>query len=131
MGIVFEDYDNDGWPDLFVNALSYQKYALFRNSQGSFDYVSGPSGIGRISLLHSGWGTNFFDYDNDGWKDLFVGQGHSMDTIEQTQPALRYAEPLALMRNVKGKFEDVGRSKRRSLSRAVGCQRRCDWRFEQ
>ena len=107
MGIVFEDYDNDGWPDLFVNALSYQKYALFRNSRGSFDYVSGPSGVGRISLLHSGWGTNFFDYDNDGWKDLFVGQGHSMDTIERTQPALRYAEPLALMRNVKGKFEDV------------------------
>lgn len=107
MGIAFEDYDNDGWPDIFVNALSYQKYALFRNTNGSFEYVSGPSGVGRISLLHSGWGTNFIDYDNDGWKDLFVGQGHSMDTIEQTQPALRYLEPLALMRNVRGKFEDV------------------------
>lgn len=107
MGIIFEDYDNDGWPDLFVNALSYQKYALFKNGSGSFEYCSGPSGVGKISLLHSGWGTGFFDYDNDGWKDLFVGQGHSMDTIERTQPALRYEEPLALMRNVQGKFEDL------------------------
>jgi hypothetical protein len=107
MGIAFEDYDNDGWPDIFINALSYQKYALFRNTNGSFEYVSGPSGVGRISLRHSGWGANFIDYDNDGWKDLFVGQGHSMDTIELTQPALRYLEPLTLMRNLKGKFEDV------------------------
>ena len=107
MGIAFEDYDNDGWPDIFVNALSYQKYALFRNTNGSFQYVSGSTNVGRISLHYSGWGANFVDYDNDGWKDLFVGQGHSMDTIELTQPALRYLEPLALMRNVKGKFEDV------------------------
>jgi hypothetical protein len=108
MGIAFDDYDNDGWPDIFVNALSYQKYALFRNTKGSFEYVSGPSGVGRISLLHSGWGAGLVDYDNDGWKDLFVGQGHSMDTIQKTQPALSYFEPLALMRNVEGKFDDVG-----------------------
>jgi hypothetical protein len=107
MGVAFEDYDNDGWPDVFINALSYQKYALFRNMRGAFEYVSGPSGVGRITLSNSGWGTKFVDYDNDGWKDLFVGQGHSMDTIELTQPALRYLEPLMLMRNIKGKFEDV------------------------
>jgi hypothetical protein len=107
MGIDFEDYDNDGWPDVFVNALSYQKYALFRNVHGAFEYVSGPSGVSRITLSYSGWGTKFIDYDNDGWKDVFVGQGHSMDTIELTQPSIRYMEPLLLMRNVKGKFEDV------------------------
>ena len=52
------------------------------------------TGVGRISLLHSGWGAGLVDYDNDGWKDLFVGQGHSMDTIQKTQPALSYFEPL-------------------------------------
>jgi hypothetical protein len=107
MGIDFEDYDNDGWPDVFVNALSYQKYALFRNIHSAFEYVSGPSGVSRITLPYSGWGTKFIDYDNDGWKDVFVGQGHSMDTIELTQPSIRYMEPLLLMRNVQGKFEDV------------------------
>jgi hypothetical protein len=107
MGVDFEDYDNDGWPDAFIDALPYQKFALFRNTQRAFEYTSGPSGVGRITLLHSGWGAKFIDYDNDGWKDLFVGQGHSMDTIQLTQPSLRYLEPLLLMRNVKGKFEDV------------------------
>jgi hypothetical protein len=105
--VAFDDYDNDGRPDIFINALSLQKYALFHNERSSFQYVSGPSGVGRITLFNSGWGAKFIDYDNDGWKDLFVGQGHSMDTIQLSQPSLRYLEPLLLMRNVQGKFEDV------------------------
>ena len=107
MGADFADYDNDGWPDLFVNALATQRYALFRNRNGSFDYVSDSAGVGAASIQHSGWGSKFFDYDNDGWKDLFVGQGHVMDNIQLTQPHLRYLEPPLLMRNVKGKFVDV------------------------
>ncbi|MGH9627654.1 MAG: CRTAC1 family protein [Bryobacteraceae bacterium] len=107
MGIDLADYDNDGWPDLFVNALGNQKYALFRNVEGTFEYTSGPSGVAGITLLHSGWGARFLDYDNDGWKDLFVAQGHVMDNIELTQPSLRYLEPLLLMRNVRGKFQNV------------------------
>ena len=108
MGVGFADYDNDGWPDVFVNALANERYALFRNQHGeSFDYVSGPSGIGAISMLHSGWGAGFLDYDNDGWKDLFVGQGHVMDNIQLTQPSVRYLEPPLLMRNNGGKFHDV------------------------
>jgi hypothetical protein len=109
MGADFADYDNDGWPDVFVNALANQKYALFRNSKGVFEYVSGPSGVAGITMLHSGWGARFLDYDNDGWKDLLVGQGHVMDNIELTQPNIRYLEPLLLMRNRGGKFEDVSR----------------------
>jgi enediyne biosynthesis protein E4 len=107
MGVDFADYDNDGWPDVFINALANQKYALFKNAKGVFDYVSGPTNIANVSRTHSGWGTRFLDYDNDGWKDIFVGQGHVMDNIELTQPNVRYLEPLLLMRNVKGKFEDV------------------------
>lgn len=109
MGVDFQDYDNDGWPDVFVNALANQKYALFRNLKGSFEYATGPSGIGGITMLHSGWGAKFVDYDNDGRKDLFVGQGHVMDNIELTQPGLRYLEPPLLMRNRDGKFEDVSK----------------------
>ena len=108
MGIDFADYNNDGWPGVFADALASQRYALFQNRQGrSFDYVSGPAGISRITVSHSGWGAKFVDYDNDGWKDLFVAQGHVMDNIELTQPATHYREPLLLMRNRKGKFEDV------------------------
>ncbi len=108
MGIDFSDYDNDGFPDVFINALANQRYALFRSVKGeAFDYVTGPSGVGGITMTHSGWGTRFFDYDNDGWKDLLVGQGHVMDNIALTQPSVSYLEPPLLMRNTRGKFENV------------------------
>jgi hypothetical protein len=107
MGIDFADYDNDGWPDLFVNALALQGYALFHNRKGLFDYVSRESGVTSISRLRSGWGTRFVDFDNDGWKDLFVAQGHVMDNIALTQPSIRYMEPPLLMRNVLGKFVET------------------------
>lgn len=110
MGIDFADYDNDGWPDVFVNALANQRYALFRHNKSGFDYVSGPTGVGSISQLHSGWGARFADFDNDGWKDLFVAQGHVMDNIELTQPSTRYRETLLLMKNSRGNFQDVSQS---------------------
>jgi hypothetical protein len=107
MGVDFEDYDNDGFPDIFICNLANQKYALYHNNAGAFEYVSGRTRVGGITMLHSGWGTKFVDYDNDGWKDLFVAQGHVMDNIEQSMPSLRYLESLLLLRNVKGRFEDV------------------------
>ena len=107
MGANFADYDNDGWPDIFICNLANQKYALYRNNAGEFEYITGPTKLGGITMLHSGWGTRFVDYDNDGWKDLFVAQGHVMDNIEQSMPSLRYLESLLLLRNVKGRFEDV------------------------
>ncbi len=110
MGVDFADYDNDGRPDVFINALANERYALYRNLGDLFEYVSGPSGVGSISALHSGWGTKFFDYDNDGRKDIFVAQGHVMDNIELTQPDSRYEEPLALMRNTPDGFVDVSES---------------------
>ncbi len=109
MGIDFTDYDNDGWPDLFINALANERYALYRNNEGSFEYVTGPSQVGVITTLHSGWGTRFMDYDNDGWKDLFVAQGHVLDNIELTHPSLRYLERFLLMKNMHGRFQDVSK----------------------
>ena len=107
MGVHVADYDNDALPDVFVNALANQGYALFRNARDIMEYVSGPSGMFAATKTHSGWGTRFLDYDNDGWKDLFVAQGHVMDNIELTQPGLRYRERALLLRNVAGKFADV------------------------
>jgi hypothetical protein len=107
MGVDLADYDSDGLPDIFVNALANQGYGLFRNSKGLFEYVSAASGLAAATKMHSGWGTRFLDYDNDGWKDIFVAQGHVMDNIELTQPGIRYREMPLLLRNVNGKFSDV------------------------
>jgi len=107
MGADAGDYDRDGWPDVFVNALANQRYALFHNIRGVFEYSSGSSGVAAASQMHSGWGTKFIDYDNDGWLDLFVAQGHVMDNIQLTQPAVRYKEAPLLLRNNRGKFSDV------------------------
>ena len=87
MGVDFADYDNDGRPDIVVTDLSNERYRLFRqNGDGSFQDVTNSSGVGAATLPFSGWSTRFVDYDNDGWKDLFVAQGHVMDTIEKTAP---------------------------------------------
>ena len=107
MGVAFEDYDNDGAPDVFIGDLANQKYALYRNNKGTFEYVTSSTGVGAVSMLHSAWGVAFVDYDNDGWKDLFIAQSHVMDNIEQTQPSLHYREPLLLLRNTGTRFEDV------------------------
>lgn len=107
MGIDFADFDNDGWPDVFVDALAKQKYALFRNNHGSFEYVSGRAGLGTASVAHSGWGAKFIDYDNDGLKDIFIAQGHVMENIELTQPDVQYVEPPLLLRNAPPRFVDV------------------------
>ena len=108
MGVDFADYGNDGWPDLIITDLANQRYALYRNNRdGTFDYASLISGIGSMSLTHSGWSLRFVDYDNDGWKDILVAQGHDMDNIELVSPQLHYREPVLLARNNGGKFVDV------------------------
>ena len=107
MGADFGDYKNTGWPSVFVNALANQKYKLFRNDKGSFDDVTDSIGLGASTLSHSGWGAKWIDYDNDGWLDLFVAQGHVMDNIQLTEPTLRYLEPPLLLRNDQGRFSDV------------------------
>jgi len=108
MGVDFADYNNDGWPDILVTDLANQRYSLYQNDgDGSFTYSSQTQGIGPISLSHSGWGFRFFDYDNDGWKDLLIAQGHDLDTIELTYPNLRYREPILLLRNTAHGFVDA------------------------
>jgi hypothetical protein len=108
MGVDFADYDNDGYPDLVVSNLANQKYALYHNEHdGTFDYSSYSSGVGTMTLLHSGWSLHFIDYDNAGRKDLLIAQGHDLDTVEKSYPQLRYREPMMLLRNMGKRFVDV------------------------
>ena len=108
MGVDFADYDNDGWADLVVTDLASQMYALYRNNRdGTFAYESYPSGLGRMTMTHSGWGVRFLDYDNSGRKDLLITQGHDLDTIQLTFPNLRYRETMLLAKNTEKGFVDV------------------------
>jgi enediyne biosynthesis protein E4 len=108
MGADFSDFDNDGRPDVVVTDLSNERYMLFRNNgDGTFRDVTNASGVGAATLAFSGWSTHLFDFDNDGWKDIFVAQGHVMDTIQLTSPNLKYMQPPLLLRNEGGHFKRV------------------------
>lgn len=108
MGVDFADYNNDGLPDIVVTDLANQVYPLYQNNgDRTFDYVSARTGIGRITFMHSGWGIRFLDFDNDGWKDLLIAQGHDLDTIELTSAHIRYRETMLLLRNTGTGFVDV------------------------
>jgi hypothetical protein len=107
MGVAWADYDGDGRGDLLVNALGRQGYWLYRNTGGEFDTASVSSRLAGFSALRSGWGMGLVDFDNDGWRDLFVAQGHVMDDIAETDPALDHREPPMLLRNLFGRFFDV------------------------
>jgi hypothetical protein len=122
MGIAFADYANDGTPGIVVTTLANQGYALFQNRNRLYTYVTEPSRLGEISLRHSGWGVSWLDFDNDGWKDLFVAQSHVMDNIERTEPGLHYAEAPLLARNVGGRFIDVSASAGQPFQEAMAAR---------
>jgi hypothetical protein len=109
MGVDFGDFDHDGRLDITVTNFSQESNALFWN-QGpkGFTDVASSAGIARPSFMPVGWGTAFLDFDNDGWLDLIVANGHvypQMDLIEGGAP---FREPMLLFRNQRDRtFEDV------------------------
>lgn len=106
MGVVFQDYDNDGWPDVIVTELPRELYGVYHNDgNGTFSYGSLATGLGVLSSGSSGWGVGLEDFDNDGWKDLFVAQGHVLNNVEQIDPSLHYLELPLLAMNHDGRFE--------------------------
>jgi hypothetical protein len=108
MGTDFGDYDGDGRPDLIVTTLSLERYALYRNDgPDGFSYTTHVSGVGRATARGSGWGTRLFDHDNDGDVDLFVAQGHVLDTVSLARQGYDYEQPPLLLRNDGGRFTDV------------------------
>ena len=106
MGVAFQDYDNDGLPDLLVTQLPRQPYVVFHNDgHGAFSAQELDSGFGTLSGKSSGWGVGLEDFDNDGWKDAFIVQGHVFDNVEIYDSSLRYRDPPLLALNHKGHFE--------------------------
>ena len=109
MGVDFGDFDNDGYADLFVTNYSRETNTLYWNDgRGRFADFTAHFGLGAPSYLPLGFGTKFMDYDNDGDLDLYVGNGHVVDNIEQLDADLRYAQPDLMLRNQGGAhFEEV------------------------
>jgi len=108
MGVVFQDYDNDGRPDIIVMELPREIFSLFHNDgDGFFTYRSLETGLGVLSSGSSGFGVGLEDFDNDGWKDLFVAQSHVLDNVEDIDPSLQYKELPLLALNHNGRFERV------------------------
>jgi enediyne biosynthesis protein E4 len=106
MGVVFQDYDNDGLPDVIVTELPHQLHIVFHNEgHGVFSEQSTETGFGLLSGATSGWGVGLEDFDNDGWKDVFITQAHVIDNVEMFDSSLHYLEPPLLAINKHGHFE--------------------------
>ena len=109
MGVDAGDYDRSGYPSVLITNFSNQMLALYHNEHNGLFVDEAPqSDVGHASLLTLGFGCFFFDYDLDGWLDIYVANGHIEDAIERVQPRVRYAEPPHLFHNLgDGKFKEV------------------------
>jgi hypothetical protein len=107
MGVDFKDVDNDGRPDIWHTAVENESFPLFRNvGGGQFVEQTLPAQL-AVTRTMSGWGNGIFDFDNDGWKDLFVARSNVLDNVAQFSNR-KYEEPNSVLRNLgNGKFQDV------------------------
>ncbi|MGA2600521.1 MAG: CRTAC1 family protein [Bryobacteraceae bacterium] len=112
MGTDAADYDRSGRTHLLVGNFSNQMLGLYHNEGNNLFVDEAPrSAVGRASLLSLAFGVFFFDYDLDGYPDIFAGNGHIEEEIGRVQPKIQYKEPPLLFRNQgKGKFEDMSKS---------------------
>ncbi|MGA2745074.1 MAG: CRTAC1 family protein [Candidatus Sulfotelmatobacter sp.] len=110
MGSDFKDVNNDGRPDIWYTAVEDETFPLLINQgNGEFDDLTHASGLEATRAM-SGWGNGILDFDNDGWKDLFVARANVLDNISELGNR-KYPEPNSLFRNLgNGKFADVGPS---------------------
>jgi len=107
MGLDFRDFNNDGYPDIAYVALNRQTFPLLENTgHGDFTEVTASSGMGAESLGMAGFGAALYDFDNDGWKDLFVSRGHVSATHP---PGTTVEQPNTVFRNLgaSGKWQPL------------------------
>lgn len=120
MGLAVGDYDNDGRVDFHITNFSDDSNVLYHNDgEGNFTDVTFQAGLGEVTIPFLGWGTSFLDYDNDGWLDLFVANGHVYPAVDDHQWGTSFAQQPLLFRNLKnGKFERVGAAPGSALASA-------------
>jgi enediyne biosynthesis protein E4 len=106
MGVDATDFDGDGWQDLFVANIDRELFSLYHNEK-DLNFTDDPGEIGQATRLLSGWGLKFFDYNNDGYPDLFLANGHPDDMVEKLTIRVKYKEPLLMFENLGTKFKDV------------------------
>lgn len=108
MGVDAADYDQDGWIDLFEANVDHEMYSLYHNDKNeAFSDAALSTGIGAATRLMSGWGLKFFDYDNDGNRDLLLCNGHPDDSVEKRIEGVKFLEPMLLFHNTGKSFENV------------------------
>ncbi|MGI8785403.1 MAG: CRTAC1 family protein [Acidobacteriota bacterium] len=111
MGVAIGDYDNDGRDDIHITNFADDSNVLYHNDDGkNFSDVTFLAGLGEITIPFLGWGTNFFDYDNDGWLDLFVANGHVYPAVDAAGWNTSYRQRALLFRNLKTRFAEIGSS---------------------
>src|SRR5438045_6764092 len=109
MGVDAGDYDRSGHASIIITNFANQMLSLYHNEgNGLFVDEAPRSEVGRASLVTLGFGCFFFDFDNDGWQDIFVADGHIEEQVERVQKRVTYAEPPHRSRNLgQGKFKEV------------------------
>ncbi len=109
MGVDAADYDRSGAASILITNFANQMLSLYHNEgKGLFVDEAPRSEVGRATLLTLGFGCFFFDYDLDGWPDIFIANGHIDGDIQRVQPNVKYAMPPHLFRNIgKGTFQEV------------------------
>ncbi len=112
MGVDAADYDRSGHPDFVVANFQNQMLALYHNEGGGlFADVAPPSPVGRVSMSYLAFGTFFFDYDLDGWLDVFATNGHIEESVTKVQPKVQFKQPPLLFRNTgQGRFAHVSQA---------------------
>src|SRR6266851_1450471 len=120
MGLAIGDYDNDGRVDFHITNFSDDSNVLYHNDgDGNFTDVTFQAGLGEVTIPFLGWGTSFIDFDNDGWQDLFVVNGHVYPAVDSNQWGTSFAEQPLLFRNLRtGRFERVGAAPGSALASA-------------
>src|SRR2546422_3975194 len=108
MGVDFRDYNNDGLPDVALDALAGETFPLIRNTgAGLFDDATYSSRMGMASRKYSGWGIGMFDFNNDGWKDLFTANSHVNDRVELFEATEHKQHNAVFLNRGDGSFQDV------------------------
>jgi hypothetical protein len=118
MGTDWGDLDRDGLLDLVVTNFDFERNTVYRNQgKGFFIDATSAVGLGDRSLTELGFGCDLADFDNDGWLDLVVTNGHILDNIAEIQSNLRYAQPGQFFLNLRGRFEDLSGAVGEALAR--------------